>query len=214
MSENLKCSGFLLAWLLLPILDNTSHGAGKNSHKILDRRIRVNEEQARERIEELKGYYSHLAAYIAVNLFLFGLNMATSPGHLWFIYPLLGWGIGVAIHTAEVFWTGPDWESRKMEELTGYRNTRDELEKLSERTEALVTILSSVNWEKIDPELVETRTTLESAKQQLDQLREHGDPASQRDVTKQIEKLEEFVTSSKFDYYTLAANDNQDRPQQ
>jgi len=167
----------------------------------------VEKEQARKRINELRDYYSHLAAYLAVNLFLFGLNMFTGPGEIWFIYPLLGWGIGILIHTAKVFWTGGNWEERKMEELTGYRETQDELHKLSERTDALVTILSSVNWEKIDPELVETRDTLEAAKASLAELNDRNDPESKKEVTEQIEKLEAFVSSSRFEYYDLASND-------
>ncbi len=31
--------------------------------------------------------------FILVNLMLFTINMITSTEHLWFIYPLLGWGI-------------------------------------------------------------------------------------------------------------------------
>lgn len=168
----------------------------------------MNEEQARERVEALKGYYSHLASFVAVNGFLMILNLVTSPETLWFIYPLLGWGIGLAIHTAEVFWTGPDWEERKIQELTGLTQTQDELQKLSERTDNLITILSSVNWENIDPDLVRTRQNLEDAQEKIVRLRDQSDPASQEEVTRQIEKLEAFVTSSKFDYYDLAANDN------
>jgi transcriptional regulator with XRE-family HTH domain len=31
--------------------------------------------------------------FILVNLILFAINMLTGTKHLWFIYPLLGWGI-------------------------------------------------------------------------------------------------------------------------
>ena len=167
----------------------------------------MNQEQAEERIGQLKDYYSHLASYVAVNLFLFALNMLNNPDNIWFVYPLFGWGIGMAIHTAEVFWTGSDWEERKREELTGLRATQDEMQRLSERTDALVTILSNVNWEKIDPELLETREMLEAAKATLGQLKSQDDPGGQRQVTAQIEKLEKFVTSPKFGYYELAANE-------
>lgn len=34
-----------------------------------------------------------LITFISVNLMLFFINITTSPEHLWFIYPLLGWGI-------------------------------------------------------------------------------------------------------------------------
>ncbi len=169
--------------------------------------VKMNEEQARERIEELRGFYGHLAAYGSVNLFLFMINMVTSPGFFWFIFPLFGWGIGLFIHAFGVFWSGADWEARKLQELTGLSNTQDELARLSERTENLIAILSSVNWDKIDPELMHTKESLEAAKQNIVRLREGDSDTDQEEVVREIEKLEEFVTSSKFDYYALAAED-------
>lgn len=165
----------------------------------------MNEQHARQRVKELKGYYQHLGAYLAVNGFLLALNLVTWSGTVWFVYPLLGWGIGLAIHTFSVFWTGQDWEARKMEELTGLKNTRDELERLSERTDTLVKILADVDWEKIDPELRDTRGNLDQARSKLAQLRQSGDAKSQAEVAREIEKLEAFVTSSRFDFYDRAA---------
>ena len=165
----------------------------------------MNEDQAKERIEELKGYYAHLTAYVAANLFLAAVNLLTGPGFLWFLFPLMGWGIGLAIHTAQVFWTGRDWESRKMEQLTGLKTTRDELHKLAERTEALVTIMSTVNWDKIDPALLDTRENLKKAREKIARLKDRDDPESRAEVKREIEKLEAFVTSSRFGYYELAA---------
>lgn len=173
----------------------------------------MDKERAQERIEELKGYYSHLGTFIPVNLFLIAINVMTNPddgGDYWFVYPLFGWGIGLSIHTFTTFFASHDWEDRKMQELTGWSLTQEELERLSERTENLVTILSNVNWEKIDPELVETKDKLLDAREQIIEMRDHGvaNAATERsksDVIQEIEKLEEFVTSSKFDFYDQAA---------
>jgi hypothetical protein len=78
-------------------------------------------ERARKRVEELKAFYSHLFVYLAVNAGLFLLNIITSPRHLWFFWPLIGWGIGLTIHGLSVFGTqkllGKDWEERKIKEL-------------------------------------------------------------------------------------------------
>jgi len=78
-------------------------------------------ERAKKRIDELKSFYSHLFVYLAVNAGLFLLNILTSPRHLWFYWPLIGWGIGLAIHGLSVFGTqrflGKDWEERKIKEL-------------------------------------------------------------------------------------------------
>ncbi len=167
----------------------------------------MNEKQAKKRIKELRGYYGHLTAYVSVNVFLIILNLLTHPGTLWFFFPLLGWGIGLAIHTVQVFWVGNEWEARKMEQLTGLKQTQDELSRLSERTDALVTILASVDWEKIDPELLQTRENLEQARDKIVALRSNRDAQSEQEVAREIEKLEEFVTSSKFAYYDQAARD-------
>ncbi len=165
----------------------------------------MDEEQALQRIEDLKGFYAHLAAYVAGNIFLVAVNLITSSEFLWFVFPLLGWGIGLVIHAAQVFWTGSDWEARKMEELTGLKETKNEVQRLAERTDALVTILASVDWERIDPELMHTRKSLEAAQDRITELRGRSDPASQAEVAREIERLEAFVTSSKFDYYDQAS---------
>ncbi len=80
-------------------------------------------EEAKDRVEELRGFYSHLAAYVLVNCFLFFVNLQTSPNHLWFYWPLMGWGIGLALHAVGVFFEGgiwsKQWEKKKISELMG-----------------------------------------------------------------------------------------------
>lgn len=71
---------------------------------------------ARKRVEQVRGFYEHLAIYLAVNLALFVLNIVTSPGTLWFWYPLLFWGVIVVVHAFSVF-LGYGWQERKVEEL-------------------------------------------------------------------------------------------------
>lgn len=84
--------------------------------------------KAKKRIEEIKGFYGNLTAYIVVNIMLFVINMVTSPEHLWFFWPMLGWGIGVAFHGMRVFnympFLGKDWEERKMKEFIEKENNR------------------------------------------------------------------------------------------
>jgi protein-S-isoprenylcysteine O-methyltransferase Ste14 len=60
-------------------------------------------EKAKKRVEEKMGFFSHLGAYVVVNLILLVLNLVQSPGDLWFYWPLLGWGIGVFFHGMGVF---------------------------------------------------------------------------------------------------------------
>jgi len=78
-------------------------------------------QNAKKRVEALKGFYTHLTVYVLVNLLLFTINMLTSPDRLWFYWPLMGWGIAVALHGLRVFSTGrrfgAEWEERKINEL-------------------------------------------------------------------------------------------------
>ncbi|CAM4121502.1 2TM domain-containing protein [Flavobacterium antarcticum] len=77
--------------------------------------------KAQKKVEDLKGFYGNLSSYILVNSGLIILNLVTSPGNLWFFYPLLGWGLGVALHAMSVFNYMPflnrDWEENKIKEL-------------------------------------------------------------------------------------------------
>lgn len=76
--------------------------------------------RAKQRVAELKGYYIHVSIFVVVNLGLFLINLVTNRGHWWFYWPLLGWGIAVAIHTFTLFadnWFGSAWEERKIQEL-------------------------------------------------------------------------------------------------
>ena len=76
-------------------------------------------ERARQRVEALRGFYIHLVFYVIVNAGLFLIDMLASGG-TWFYWPLLGWGIGLAVHAVSVFARGPfgaDWEQRKIREL-------------------------------------------------------------------------------------------------
>lgn len=77
--------------------------------------------KARKRVEDIKGFYGNLAAYILVNIGLLVFNLLTSPKYLWFFWPLLWWGLAVAVHGMKVFncmpFLGKDWEKQKIKEL-------------------------------------------------------------------------------------------------
>lgn len=77
-------------------------------------------QEAKKRVEELKGFYTHLGIYLifAAGAILFWV-MTGARG--WFYWPLLFWGIGLAIHALTIFVTegrlGRAWEERKLREL-------------------------------------------------------------------------------------------------
>ena len=76
-------------------------------------------QKAKERVAVLRAFYRHLSVYVIVNLGLFLINMITSPETLWFIWPLMGWGIALALHAFRVFVARPgsSWEEKKIAEL-------------------------------------------------------------------------------------------------
>lgn len=62
---------------------------------------------AKAQVEALRGFYGHATAYALVNAGLLLINLLTSPAYLWVVWPLLGWGIGLASHgLARAGWMG------------------------------------------------------------------------------------------------------------
>lgn len=78
------------------------------------------ERDARRHVARLRGFYHHLTVFALVNAGLLAINLIASPGRYWFQWPLLGWGIWLALHAFGSFnrrrWLGADWEERKMRE--------------------------------------------------------------------------------------------------
>lgn len=78
-------------------------------------------QRAKERVAALRGFYVHLLVYILINLLLFLINIIVTPATFWFIWPLLGWGIAIALHAFFVFGQrrilGADWEEKKIQEF-------------------------------------------------------------------------------------------------
>lgn len=58
---------------------------------------------ARRRAEAKYRFFVHAAIYAAVMVLLVIINLVTSPGDIWFIWPLIGWGFAVALHGLRVF---------------------------------------------------------------------------------------------------------------
>ncbi len=59
--------------------------------------------KARRRALAKYGFFVHAAVYAAVMVLLVVINLVTSPGAIWFIWPLIGWGFAVALHGLRVF---------------------------------------------------------------------------------------------------------------
>ncbi len=81
--------------------------------------------QAKKRVEEIKGFYIHLAVYLAINAFIM-INIAVrsynDSDSFWefgtFVTPVF-WGIGLLFHAIHTFnlnpFFGKDWEKKQIQ---------------------------------------------------------------------------------------------------
>ena len=78
---------------------------------------------AERRVEAKAGFRTHALVFALVNLGLLAINLVTSPGRLWFAWPLFGWGIGLLAHGLSVYAANPTGREaairREMERLRG-----------------------------------------------------------------------------------------------
>ncbi len=76
------------------------------------------EQEAVEYARDIKGFYSHLIAYLVTVPALAATNFYMGIENPWFIWPTLGWGLGVALHGLTAFEKlslfGVDWERRQI----------------------------------------------------------------------------------------------------
>lgn len=49
------------------------------------------------------GFVRHATVYMLVIAVLIVINLSTSPRYLWFLWPAIGWGIGLAFHGFRAF---------------------------------------------------------------------------------------------------------------
>lgn len=76
-------------------------------------------QRAKERVKELKCFYTSLLAYCLVIPFLAYINYRTT-GFMWFIFPAIGWGLGLFFQWMKATGyhplLGKNWEERKIQE--------------------------------------------------------------------------------------------------
>lgn len=87
--------------------------------------------RARHKVNRIKGFYKHLAAYIIINSLFFGIRIirnfdfGDSFSDIWFDINFNGiwlfWGIGLAFHAFSVFgvdhFFGKNWEENKINQF-------------------------------------------------------------------------------------------------
>ena len=89
----------------------------------------LSDEEIRKLAKDRVGWRIHALVYVAVNVLLnavwwmtSGFGAPTLDGgrsYYWPVWPLLGWGIGLAIHGFVAYGGGRDWEAREVEKLRG-----------------------------------------------------------------------------------------------
>lgn len=84
--------------------------------------------RAKKKVEDIKNFYWHLAAYLIIIPIIITVNYLTGWEFKWFWFSTIGWGIGVVSHAFSVFWIngilGKNWECNKIQEFMENENFR------------------------------------------------------------------------------------------
>ncbi|WP_166845730.1 2TM domain-containing protein [Isoptericola sp. BMS4] len=73
-----------------------------------------------KRLEARRGLWTHVVAYVLVNGALVVIWWMTGAPFFWPVFPMLGWGIGLAFHAWDVFAPTPS-EARIRAEIEALR---------------------------------------------------------------------------------------------
>lgn len=71
------------------------------------------ERLARKRAGAKLGWYVHAMVYVLVNLLLWAMSQHGFGSRPWSVFPLLGWGLGLALHGISVFMLGTGSDLRE-----------------------------------------------------------------------------------------------------
>lgn len=82
---------------------------------------------AARRVRAKRELYTHLASYVVVNAALVIVWALTGAGYPWFVWPLVGWGVGVVFHVFAVLFRVDAATAR---DLTGDPAVERELRRL------------------------------------------------------------------------------------
>ncbi len=77
--------------------------------------------KAKKRVEDIKGFYAHLFAYLGVNVVLIVIDLIFNPSGFWFYWVTIFWGIAIFWHALGVFvinrFPSASWEKKKIAEI-------------------------------------------------------------------------------------------------
>ena len=71
--------------------------------------------RAERRADAKMSFRANLLSYVVVNAGLLVINLLTSPGYYWVIWPVIGWGLGLLAHGIAVYYDAGDLRERAVE---------------------------------------------------------------------------------------------------
>ena len=74
-------------------------------------------EAAVRRLKSKRDFRNHVAIYVIVNALLVVIWAATGAGYFWPIWPIAGWGIGLAFNAWAVYYERPITEEEIRREM-------------------------------------------------------------------------------------------------
>ena len=104
---------------LLDYLAGSIRGGWQPPESLADRELRA---RAVKRLKDKRDLKAHVLAYVMVNLLLVGIWAASGAGFFWPVFPILGWGIGIAFHIWDV--VSPEPGDREIEAEMNRLRTR------------------------------------------------------------------------------------------
>ncbi len=87
-------------------------------------------DRAKQRVRDSarKEFFEHFRAYCIVNGGIFVINLMTGFDYPWFLWPMVGWGIGLAFHASEAL-----FPNEKSIEVRAQRSLRKEARNRAKR---------------------------------------------------------------------------------
>ena len=74
-------------------------------------------EAALARLKGKREFRTHVAVYVIVNTMLVVIWALSGQGYFWPVWPILGWGVGLALHGWTVFYEKPISEEEIRREM-------------------------------------------------------------------------------------------------
>ena len=99
----------------------TARSLSAFSARLAQRRRDIDENERREaalkRVKAKRDFRNHLAVYVLVNALLVVIWAASGAGYFWPIWPIAGWGIGLAINFYTAYLQKPISEEEIQREM-------------------------------------------------------------------------------------------------